>query len=94
MDISHIPYTQAFLLLEVLLCGEPGARRASIAVLSPWVPYIGLGVRLYVIPRLFYGLTRLVLVDDNGKVTGDHFWIIYGFIPKLAYEFAYWYLVL
>lgn len=71
------------------------ARRASIVVLYPWVSYVGLGVRLYVIPYILYfpsvhGLPKLVLlVSDNGKVTSDHSWIIYGLIPKLAYEFVF-----
>ena len=70
-----------------------GARRASAAGFYPWVSYSGLGVRLckphLIFPRVFCGLTRLALVSYSGKVAGAHFWITYGFIPKLAYEFVF-----
>lgn len=49
-----------------------------VLLFSPWVSCSGLGVRRYVtlqfiLPRVFCDLTRLILVEDNGKVIGNYF---------------------
>lgn len=43
----------------------------------------------FIFPRCLCLPKLVLLVSDNGKVTSDHFWIIYVFIPKLAYEFVF-----
>ena len=50
--VMHTTHTQAFLHLQVLLWGgEPG--EPVLTVLFPWASYVGLGVRLQVIPTVY-----------------------------------------
>lgn len=65
-----------------MLCFIPGFHvwSWSATVSNPYILYFP-GVR---------GLPKLVLlVSGNRKATSDRFGIIYGFIPKLAYEFVF-----